>query len=179
MQATKRRLMSCGRLLASLCIAWKTTALRTGSRYSISYRIAEVDGGDPENVDVLKELHTLCFFNEAKQPDYENGYWWLAYADNKEPIGFAGMTPSILGFNCGYLKRAGVLPGEHRGKGLQQRLIRVRVAKAKRLGWLRLVTDCTDNPHSANNLYKAGFKMFKPTYPWAFENSLYWTKTIH
>lgn len=141
----------------------------------MSYKIREVDGGD--NADILADLHKTCFEDAADQANYENGFWWLAYYE-KEPIAFAGITPSDLGHNIGYLKRVGVLP-EHRGSGLQKRLIRVREAKAKRNGWYRIVTDCTDNPASANSLFKAGYKMFAPTYPWAFENSLYWTKTIH
>lgn len=140
----------------------------------MSYLIREVDGSD--NIDILAELHETCFRDEAEQADYDVGFWWLAYFE-KEPIGFAGLTPSQLGFNCGYLKRSGVLV-EHQGHGLQKRLIRVREAKAKKLGWKRLVTDTTDNPASSNSLYRAGFKLFAPAYPWAFDNTLYWTKTL-
>lgn len=140
-----------------------------------TYRIVEVDG--EEEADTLKELHALTFFKEAVQANYEHGHWWVAYTDEKEPVAFAGIVPSILGFNTGYLKRVGVLP-EHRGNGLHRRLTRVREARAKKNGWARVVTDTTDNPNSANNLIKAGYLMFKPKYPWAFENSLYWQKTI-
>lgn len=140
----------------------------------MSYRIREIDGSD--NDDILTELHSLCFGGEAPQAEYDHGHWWLAF-DGKEPVAFAGLTPSQLGFNCGYLKRCGILP-EHRGQGLQRRLIRVREARAKKNGWGRIVTDCTDNPHSANNLFKAGYKMFTPKYGWFREATLYWTKTI-
>jgi GNAT superfamily N-acetyltransferase len=139
----------------------------------LSYTIREVDGVD--NDDILTELHGK-FFHESVLVDFGIGYWWLAYYE-KEPIAFAGLSPSQLGFNCGYLKRCGVLP-EHQGNGLQRRLIRVRESKAKRLGWARLVTDTTDNPQSSNSLYRAGFKMFAPAWPWAFDNTLYWTKTL-
>lgn len=142
----------------------------------MSYRIREVEATE-ENIDTLKALHQLTFFGDAPQPEFENGYWWLAYYD-KEPIGFAGITPSVLGFNCGYLKRSGVLR-THRGQGLQRKLIRVREARAKRNGWTRIITDTTDNPASANNLYAAGYKMFTPKHCWALPTSLYWTKTIH
>lgn len=140
----------------------------------MSYRIREVDG--EENADILTDLHTSCFGESAEQAEYDNGSWWLAYFE-KEPIAFAGLVPSTLGLDTGYLKRVGVLE-EHRGQGLQKRLIRVRESRAKRNGWVRLVTDCTDNPASANSLYAAGFKMFKPKYVWAFDNSLYWQKRI-
>lgn len=141
----------------------------------MSYRIREVDGG--EYADVLTELHEACFDGTAAQPDYDAGHWWLAYDERKEAIGFAGITPSSLDEYTGYLKRAGVLE-EHRGHGLQKRLIRVREARAKKNGWLRIVTDCTDNPNSANNLYRAGYRMLRPHYGWAFSDTLYWTKTL-
>lgn len=141
----------------------------------MSYKIREIDGGD--NADILADLHNICFYDkEAPQADYEVGYWWLCYFE-KEPMGFAGITPSVLGTTTGYLKRVGVVP-EHTGHGLQKRLIRVREAKARKVGWTRIVTDCTDNPASANSLYKAGYKMFTPHCPWAFDNSLYWTKNL-
>lgn len=143
----------------------------------MTYRIREVDGEDEDIADTLHELHTLCFLGEAPTVKYDHGYWWLAYCD-KKPVAFAGITPSQLGFNTGYLKRVGVLPA-HRGRGLHARLTRVRESKAKRLGWSRIVTDTTDNPASANNLFKAGYKMYTPKYGgWAFDRSLYWTKTI-
>jgi GNAT superfamily N-acetyltransferase len=140
----------------------------------VTYRIREVDG--EEKSDVLRKLHTHCFQDTAGQPDYTFGRWWLAYNDN-DPVGFAGMTPSSLGPNIGYLKRAGVVKS-HRGHGLQRRLIRVREARARRLGWERMITDCTGNPRSANNLYTAGYRMFEPRYEWAFASSLYWDKRL-
>ena len=140
----------------------------------INYRIREIDGGD--NADILTELHSQCFGSEAPQADYDIGHWWLAYYE-KEPIGFAGLTPSQFTSYCGYLKRAGVLP-EHRGHGLQRRLVRVRESRARKNGWSRIVTDCTDNPASANNLFKAGYRMFTPKAPWFRESTLYWIKSI-
>lgn len=140
----------------------------------MSVKIREVDGTDA--ADILAELHGVCFDGEAPQADYDVGYWWMAYHD-REPIAFAGITPSQLGFNCGYLKRCGILP-DYRGQGLQKRLIRVREAKAKRLGWSRIVTDCTNNPASANNLFRAGYKLFTPKHYWFRESTLYWTKNL-
>ncbi|MGX9389635.1 GNAT family N-acetyltransferase [Nitrobacteraceae bacterium UC4449_H16] len=137
------------------------------------YRIVEVDGSDEE--DTLQELHELSFKDTAAQPDYSNGYWWIAYSGS-EPVAFAGITQSTMGPLHGYMKRAGVLP-EHRGYGLQRRLIRVRLAKAKRLGWKTVITDTTNNVSSANSLIKAGFKLFTPK-PWAWSTSLYWYRYI-
>ena len=40
------------------------------------------------------------------------------------------------------------------------------------------VTDTTDNISSANNLIRAGYRLFEPPWRWAFQNSLYWTKVL-
>lgn len=139
------------------------------------YRIREVDGG--EEHEVLEELHRLCFGTEAPHPPYDEGFWWVAYFNDDEPVGFASVKQSTLGPHVGYFIRCGVLH-EHRGKGLQQRLIRVRLTKAKRMGWTRVVTDTRRNTSSSNNLIAAGFKLFEPQVRWAFEDGLYWTKSL-
>lgn len=71
------------------------------------------------------------------------------------------------------MNRAGVIPS-HRGKGLQTRMIAVRVAKAKRLGWKYVLTYTHDNCPSANNLIDCGFKLYDPRNPYAADGSLYW-----
>lgn len=149
---------------------------KSGEHTWVTYQIREVDGDDEDVAETLDLLHDLCFMNAALRVKYDYGYWWLAYLE-KEPVGFAGIVPSSMGLGIGYLKRAGVLP-EHRGKGLQKRLLKVRETKARRVGWTRVITDTTDNVPSANNLMKAGYRLFAPE-PWAFKHSLYWTKTLH
>ena len=139
------------------------------------YHIREVDGFDDDIAETLDILHDLCFGTTAPKVPYDYGHWWIAYCD-KEPVAFAGLTPSTMGEGIGYLKRVGVLP-EHRGRGLHKRLTRVREARAKRNGWHQLITDTTDNVPSANNLIKAGYRLFRPQ-PWAFERSLYWMKEL-
>lgn len=137
------------------------------------YRIREVDGND--EADTLYELHAATFGNTAPQPNYDEGFWWIVYSD-KEPIGFAGLSQSTYSPAHCYMKRAGVCR-EHRGKGIQRRLLRCRLAKAKRQGWTTVLTDTTNNVASANSLIKAGFLLFTPE-PWAWSTSLYWYKYI-
>lgn len=142
------------------------------------YAAREVDGGDDEIADDLACIHALTFGESAPLPDTSVGHWWLVYfMRDPMPVAFAGLTPSSLGKGVGYFKRAGVLAGHH-GRGLQRRLIRVRLNRARLNGWQRVVTDTTDNPRSANNLADAGFRMFAPAHPWAFPQSLYWSKTL-
>jgi GNAT superfamily N-acetyltransferase len=143
----------------------------------MAYRIKRVDGTDDEIADELTWLHRICFDDNTHIPDFEEGYWWMAYDAGREPVAFCGMRQSQQYSDVGYLSRAGVLP-EHRGQGLQVRLLRVREQQAKRNGWCLVRTDTTLNPPSANSLINAGYKTFTPTQPWAFPESIYWRKEL-
>ena len=112
----------------------------------------------------------------AYQPD--RGHWWIAYAEDGKPVGFAGLVRSMRWSDTGYLCRAGVMEG-YNGHGLQKRLISARIAQARKLGWNWLITDTTDNPASANSLINAGFKMYTPGAPWSFKNACYWKFKVH
>lgn len=135
-----------------------------------------MDGTDDEIADTIKWMHTLCFGNSAPQVSPEFDYWWIAYLDT-EPCAFAALSQAIGTHDLGYLKRVGV-SREHRGHGLQLRLIRVREALARKLGWTAMITDTTGNPASSNTLIKAGYRLFAPAHPWAWKHSLYWEKKL-
>lgn len=146
------------------------------------YRISEVDGTDEEIVDTLKELHSEIFGDTAPQltqADAERGFWWLAFeaSQGRELAGFCGLTPTYADPTLGYLKRAGVLRA-HRGQGLQRRFVRVREAKARRLGMRGIITDTSDNPSSANNLIACGYRIYAPPEGWGFRHTIYWSKDL-
>lgn len=140
------------------------------------YAIRPVDGADELVADLLRELHDTTFGDSAPIPEFDHGFWWIVYAD-KEPAGFAGITPSTYLPNTGYLKRAAVLI-EHRGRGLQRRLIAVRERLARKVKWDTIYTDtATFNVKSSNNLFRAGFELFRPNPIWNGEDYLYWRKS--
>jgi GNAT superfamily N-acetyltransferase len=125
--------------------------------------------------DKLSALQKICL--PYDQPiDTNFGSWWIASEGGRD-IGFAGLVRSVSWTDCGYLCRAGVVPVA-RGQGLQKQFIRVRIRQAKALGWRWVVTDTTDNPASANSLIATGFKLFQPTKPWGFKNTLYWRRKL-
>jgi GNAT superfamily N-acetyltransferase len=140
------------------------------------YRIREADSLDEEVTDILTDLHRLTFFNGASVPKFDSGHWWLAHHETG-PVAFAGVVSSTHVRNAGYLVRVGVL-NEHRGSRLQLRLMRALEARARHNGWTCVVSDTTDNPASANNFIRAGYRLFQPRYPWAFPNTLYWRKAV-
>jgi GNAT superfamily N-acetyltransferase len=146
------------------------------------YRISEVDGLDEDVTETLRDLHDECFGDSApnlNHSDIERGHWWLAFAidERREIAGFCGLTPTYADPSLGYLKRAAVTKA-HRGQGLQRRFVRVREAKARKLGMRGIITDTSDNPSSANNLIRCGYRIFTPQEPWGFRHTIYWTKDL-
>jgi hypothetical protein len=140
------------------------------------YRIREVEGADDDVADVLEELHHLTFFDTAPIPKFDQGHWWLAFR-RTEPVAFDGIIPSTHVFNAGYSCCVGVL-GKHCGHRLQLRLMRAMEARARLNGWCSIISDTTDNMHSANNFLRAGYRLFSPKTPWAWSNALYWCKDV-
>lgn len=103
-------------------------------------------------------------------------YWWVA-DDKGYECAFAGLKN--VGHSTGFLCRVGVLFG-YRGQGIQKKLIKVRLAKAKRLGFKYVVTYCSrGNIKSANSLLACGFKLYAPQNPYGVDYALYFRKTIN
>ncbi|MEH2591273.1 GNAT family N-acetyltransferase [Bradyrhizobium sp. AZCC 1721] len=140
------------------------------------YQIREVDASEDDIADTLAELHQLTFLETAPVPQFDQGHWWLALSGTS-PVAFAGVIPSTHVFKAGYFCRVGVL-GKHCGRRLQLRLMRAMEARARLNGWCSIVSDTTDNISSANNFIRAGYRLFSPTHPWAWPNTLYWRKDM-
>lgn len=138
-------------------------------------RLREVNGKDEEYRTILRGLQLLTLPFDAPL-DTLTGHWWVAF-DGDSPVAFGGLVDSLQTPGAGYLCRAGVLPS-HRGQGLQARLLKARENKARKLGMGALVTDTFDNPHSSNNLIRAGFRLYEPPYPYGAEGTNYWLKAL-
>lgn len=129
----------------------------------------------PDFADELYDLQAKCLPVDAPC-HVDIGWWWLAF-DDDTPAGFGSLCASNQYAERGYLCRAGTLP-EFRGRGIQKRLIRVREAYARRLGFGTIVTDTFQNAPSSNALISCGFKLYDPRTPWSFPGALYWHKTL-
>lgn len=142
----------------------------------MKFTIKKVDLRNESDKTVILFLQKKILPSDAPyQPT--QGHWWLAYAEDGRPVAFAGLVRSKRFTDTGYLCRAGV-SDDCTGKGLQKRLISVRIRKAKELGWNWLITDTTNNPASSNSLINAGFKIYTPSSPWSFKNAIYWKYKI-
>lgn len=132
---------------------------------------------DGNALNVLTQLHLECFRpSELHEEMFSSGQWWVA-VDFGQPVGFAGMTPSVRWSDAVYFCRSGVIESA-RGLGIQKRLIKVRLAAAKKLDYRHILTDTRRNPASANSLIACGFRMYQPAAPWSFRDALYWKKDL-
>ena len=137
------------------------------------YRIALADL--PVAVLALDES---CFPHDDRITTADS-LWWIVWQD-KTPVAYAGLRlckdPRNLGL--AFLNRAGVVPG-HRGRGLQQRLIRARVAAARRLAVNELVTYVMIyNVASINSLVNCGFRFYVPATKWGGTTAVYLCKPL-
>lgn len=142
----------------------------------MQYRVRQVNGNDHEVKALLLRMQRECLPGDVPlSPSI--GYWWIAYTETGVPAAFCSMKASLRWEATGYLSRSGVLP-KYQGQGLQKRMIRVREAKARRMGWKWLITDTSENPASANSLIFCGFKMYEPNRPYGLKTSIYWRKRL-
>lgn len=135
--------------------------------------IRRVDAKTLTGASTLAWLH-MKTFPEDLHPSTDVGWWWVAY-EGENPVAFAGLQAQEgVG---GYLVRCGVLKS-HRGRGLQGKLLRLREAKAKSLGFKSVTTTTYANPASSNNLIAAGYRMYSPENPTGTEGTNYWIKKL-
>ena len=107
--------------------------------------------------------------------DLTSSTWWLA-KDEGDIVGYCGAKAASTEASAIYLIRAGVLP-EARGQGLQTRMIKSRLAWAKKKGYTSAITDTAcDNIHSMRNLIAAGFVPYAPDFPWVSDGYIHWRK---
>ena len=116
------------------------------------------------NRKILDELDKDIFPTDIGCKKRQPGrFWWLVYA-GKKPIGFAGIE---YGSRDAFLCRAGILK-EHRGHGIQRKLIRYRENHAKKMNVKDIITYVhSQSTSSINNLIKSGYLAYDPENHWA------------
>lgn len=142
----------------------------------MKYRIVRIDPISNKGLaDEIKHIHLICLpDDDVLEPD--EGYWWGVYY-GASLAGFCAMRRSSRWSDTGYLWRSAVLH-EHRGNGLQKRMIGVRERFARQLGWAYMLSDTNDNPASANSLIACKYKMYNPSAPYGVDTTCYWIKKL-
>lgn len=108
-----------------------------------------------------------------------NREWWII-EDKNQIVAYCGhcfvqwsMTNHYIYFNRAWVKK------DYRGKGLQKRLIRVRIRNAKKLTNTILTYTIKDNYPSINSLISCGFKLYEPEYKYIDDEVLYFRMDFH
>lgn len=142
-----------------------------------TYEVREVNG--TQHADLIRLFNSLePSFPELTDNHLRTGFWWIVYFA-KKPIGFAGMVPMIPFKGVMYMKRAYIEPGDHRGQGLQWRLLWEREQRCRQLNYHQVVSECAgDNEWSAANFLKARYEQVFPEQPWGTPGSIYFSKLI-
>lgn len=105
----------------------------------------------------------------------ENRDWWVLLDKHKQIIAYCGAGYSD---NFSYFVRAWV-DKKYRGKGLQKRMIAMRLRAAKYRNCKLAITYITmDNAPSGNSLINCGFKMYHPEWSYAGKDMIYFQKKL-
>jgi GNAT superfamily N-acetyltransferase len=110
-----------------------------------------------DDYEIIRDIDAECFPDDARH-DGKGDINWLVMS-GRMPVGFASLrinTDRQMGFLC----RAGVLPN-YRRRGIHAKLIKKRVAYAKRIGLCYVATYTLDFI-AANNLIRCGFLLYTP-----------------
>lgn len=123
-----------------------------------------------DDIDSVRELHALALPDDKWVGDDHT--FWVAREDAGRPVGFCSAIfwPHR---SAVFLSRAAVTVSA-RGTGLQRRMIRTRIAWARKQGAHRVVTyTVLKNYESIVNLLKCGFRFYQPETAWAGDNVHY------
>lgn len=143
-------------------------------------RVFAVEPDSPWYEDVLA-LDAMALGREVKPAS--DSFWFAAARGRRglsEPELCAYAAGRLITPDTFMLTRAVTRP-EHRGHGLQQRLIRARVALARRLGCKRVVTyTSADNTASMRALVRTGFLPYsaKPGEFWMGWGWVHWRRVL-
>lgn len=109
---------------------------------------------------------------------YRSRWIGIKHTGGCDLVAFCGLRELSSSPGVWFLCRAGVLEA-YRGKGLQKRMIRLRLryAKAHR-GKLAITYTTKENFASANSLISCGFRLYDPEWAWAGREMLYWQKDL-
>ena len=126
----------------------------------------------PHQREEVRRLDRILFSTDDAL-DTSRGEHWLVWSAGV-PVAFSSVK--VLSNDPGtvWRLRSGVLK-EHRGHGLQRRLIRASQLWTGDIGMKCLIGNTAAwNHYSAVNFFRCGFQMFDPHVRWMAGNTIYW-----
>ena len=125
-----------------------------------------------KNLTLIQELAQQVFEPSDIPTKLSESRWFVAW-EGGVPLGFAGIT--FWGNGKAFLSLAGVL-AEHRGRGIQKRLIQARLRYAKKWKVHQVVTyTVVNNPESMRSLIRCGMLPYTPKTKWAGHKVVYFS----
>ena len=118
----------------------------------------------------LKELDTTNpNFKGCGNEFLDNREWWVSQNAKGEIMAYCGSvyTERICIFNRAWVHKS------RRGFGIQKRMIKIRLRRAKQFCRIAITYTTQDNYASANNLTSCGFKMYNPEYAYGGRQMMY------
>lgn len=138
-------------------------------------RILKAKPTDPAAQEDIRRLQQATLPGDVLvEPD--TGHWWLC-KDGDKTVGFIGLHDLENWPVAAYVSRCGVI-ASHRGKRLQQRMLKAVERWAIRSGLTTLVSTTYDNPPSANSFIACGYKSYEPATRWGADGTVYWRKVL-
>lgn len=125
----------------------------------------------------IQKLDKRIFPTDDPLEQNPNGTYWLLHHSGRK-VGFCALHPLKYEPNICFMARSGILAAHH-GRGLQRRMINVRLRHAQAEGFSHALTYAwIHNPPSISNLLKTGFRIYEPANAYAGEDMLYFIKDI-
>lgn len=118
----------------------------------------------------LRELDTTNpSFKGCGDEFLENREWWVLVNTRGEIVAYCGaiFAQRICIFNRAWVHKS------RRGMGVQKRMIRLRLRRARQFCRTAITYTTKDNYASINNLIRCGFKMYCPEYQYGGKEMLY------
>lgn len=135
--------------------------------------------GEVLNKRLYQELQVLDTtnpnFKGCNNEFLENREWWVILDKYGNIISYCGclFTQGICIFVRAWVDK------RYRGKGIQKKLINVRIKAAKRYDCHTAITYTTpDNYGSMNNLISRGFRLYAPEYQYGGKEMIYFIKYL-
>lgn len=113
-------------------------------------------------------------FRECDNEFLDNRDWWVILNRRGLIIAYCGSIyrDRICIFNRAWVHK------KFRGKGLQKRLIRLRLRAARKRCYIAITYTIKQNYPSINNLIACGFQIYGPSYEYGGKEMLYWRKLL-
>lgn len=130
----------------------------------------------PNELSLVYSLDQNLLEREEPYPYRDITTWWVAL-DEGRIVGISGML--WFGAEDALFVCSSAVAQSHRGRRLQQRMIRAMVVAGRRWGYPRIMTyTMPHNAPSARSFVRCGFLPYTPRHLWWGDDVCYWSREL-